>query len=336
LVGAGLVAAVVLAACAITTTAGTPTLTPAAPGPQSVLDVVAPPPPVAAAPAPTVPAPPPVAAPTYLSAGVHEHEIQVDGLTRRWTMVVPAGPEGAAPTALVIVLHGVGGRGVDMRSTGLEPLASSQRVVLAYPDGYGGAWNDGRPGADPVVPGPAVDDSGFLRRMIEETSSKTGADARRVAVVGFSNGAMMASKVACDLADRVAAVAVVAGSAGQGFEQSCRPARPVAVMLVAGSGDRTVPYAGGRVADWGTKRRGYVAAADDVFAFWRAQSGCTTTQVAPAPASATGLRGADCRSDAAVVRYRVNGGVHEWFRPPQFDTTAMVWDFVTRRFASAT
>ncbi len=332
-----------LVACAITTTAATPTPTPAPalPAGGPALAVVAPAPP---APPPTpapvttlasVPAPAPaVTAPTYLPAGVHEHDVAVDGLTRRWTTVVPASPDGAAPTGLVVVLHGVGGRGVEMRSTGLEPLATSQRVVFAYPDAYGGAWNDGRPGADPMVPGAPIDDTGFLRRMIEETTARTGADARRVAVVGFSNGAIMAGRVACDLADRVAAVVVVAGTAGQGFEQSCRPARPVAVMLVAGSADRIVPYAGGKVADWGTKRRGYVAGAEDFFAFWRAQSGCTAAQPTPGPASASGLRGSDCRSDAAVVRYRVTGGIHEWFRPPLFDTTGVVWDFVGKRLSS--
>ena len=34
-------------------------------------------------------------------------------------------------------------------------------------------------------------------------------------------------------------------------------------------------------------------------------------------------------------RYRVVGGGHEWFRPPTFDTAGAVWDFVTRRFATA-
>jgi polyhydroxybutyrate depolymerase len=326
--GVGAAFATLAAACAITTTIAPPVPAPAPliPADRTVLDVVAPP--------AAVPVPEPVPVPTYLAAGVHENELQVDGLTRRWTTVVPASPDGAAPTGLVVVLHGVGGRGTDMRSTGLEPLAASQRVVFAYPDAFGGAWNDGRPGADPVVAGVAPDDTGFLRRMIEDTASKTGADPRRVAVVGFSNGAIMASRVACDMADRVAAIAVIAGSAGQGFEQTCRPARPVAVMLVAGSADRTVPYAGGRVADWGTKRRGYVAGAEDFFAFWRAQSGCTSTQPAPGPASASGLRGADCRSDAVVVRYRVTGGIHEWFRPPLFDTTAVVWDFVGKRLTS--
>jgi polyhydroxybutyrate depolymerase len=156
-----------------------------------------------------------------------------------------------------------------------------------------------------------------------------------MAVVGFSNGAIMAGRVACDLADRVAAVAVVGGTAGQGFEQSCRPARPVAVLAVAGSNDRTVPYGGGRVADWGARRRGFVAPVDDFFAFWRAQAGCSSTQPVPALPQVAAARGAECRSETAVVRYRVNGGGHEWFRPPGLDTTNVVWDFVTRRFAAS-
>ena len=277
--------------------------------------------------------PPPPPARIYLSAGVHDHQVQVDAHRRRWTTVVPARADGTPPTGLIVVLHGVGGRGVDMRSVGFEPLAAAAGAVVAYPDALGGAWNDGRPGADAVVPDSAVDDVRFLRLVIEETSARTGADARRVAVVGFSNGAVMAGRVACELADRVAAVAAIGGTAGQGFEASCRPARPVAVLVVAGSNDRTVPYGGGRAADWGARRRGFIAPVDDFFAFWRAQAGCTSTQPVPALAQVSAMRGADCRAD--VVRYRVNGGGHEWFRPPGLDTTSVVWDFVTRRFATS-
>jgi len=283
-------------------------------------------------PATVAPEPPPPA-PAYLAAGVHEHQVQVDAHPRRWSTVVPARPDGALPTGVVVVLHGVGGRGADMRSAGFEPLALAQGAVVAYPDAFGGAWNDGRPGADPVVANGPVDDVRFLRLLIEETGARTGADPQRVAVVGFSNGAVMAGRVACDLADKVTAVAAIGGTAGQGFESSCRPARPVAVMVVAGSNDRTVPYGGGRVADWGARRRGSVAAVEDFFAFWRAQAGCSSTQPVPAVPQVSAMRGADCRAEAAVVRYRVNGGGHEWFRPPGLDTTNVVWDFLTRRFA---
>jgi len=277
----------------------------------------------------------PAAAPAHLPAGMHERQIDVDGHIRRWTTVVPAAVNGSRPPALVVVLHAVGGQGADMRSKGFEPLAAEQGVVMAYPDALGGAWNDGRPGADAMVPGVTVDDSRFLRLLIEETVARTGADTRRVAVVGASNGAMMAARVACDLADRVSAVALVVGSAGQGFEQSCRPARPVAVMIVAGSDDATVPYAGGRVADSGTRRRGYVAGVEEFFDYWRAQNGCTSTQILAGSAAVSGARGSECRSGNAVLRYRVDGGGHEWYRMPRFDTTTAIWAFVNQRFATA-
>lgn len=318
-----------LAACTGGNTAGPSAVLNAAPVAQPApVAVTLPPAPaitVAPAPAPVVPepAPTPAPAPAYLPAGVYDHQVEIDGVVRRWTTVVPA--DGPA-SGLVVVLHGVGGRGADMRSAGFEPLAATKGVVMAYPDAHGGAWNDGRPGADPVVPGLAVDDGRFLRHLIDETVTRTGA--ARVAVVGFSAGAVMASRLACDLADRVAAVALVAGTAGQGFERSCRPGRAMAVMMAAGVSDPVVPYAGGRIANWGTKRRGFLAGVDEVFAFWRSQNGCASTQTAGAEA-----RGTDCRSP--VVRYRVSGSAHEWYRAPRFDTTNIVWDFVQRRFSVA-
>lgn len=321
---AGVLVMAALAACAGGDTAG-PTVV------ESVAPAVAPVPAVTVAPAlppaEVVAQPMPAPAPVYLPAGVHEHQVDVDGVSRRWTTVVPSGPPASA---VMVVLHGVGGRGADMRSAGFEPLAAGKGVVLAYPDALGGAWNDGRPGADHVVAGAPVDDGRFLRMLIDDTVARTGADAGRVAVVGFSNGAVMASRLACDLADRVSAMALVAGTAGQGFERSCRPSRPIAVMMAAGVNDTVVPYAGGRIANWGNKRRGYLAGVEELFTFWRAQNGCTSLQAAGGEA-----RGAGCRSGSPVVRYRVTGAAHEWYRAPRFDTTGTVWDFMLRRLTTA-
>lgn len=271
--------------------------------------------------------------PALLAPGVHERQLEVDGLPRHWTTVVPTRAGGAAPAGLVIVLHGVGGSGAGMRTMDFEPLASASGMVMAYPDGFGAAWNDGRPGLDPVVPGVTVDDVRFLRLLIDETVAQTRADPRRVAVVGFSNGAIMATRVACDLSDQVAAVAVVAGSAGQGFQQSCRPAGPVGLMVVAGADDATVPYAGGKVASFGALNRGFVAPVEDLFSFWAAANGCASTATAVA-GHVREARGVECRRASTVVRYQVGGAGHEWFRAPSFDTTGAVWDFVTRGFAA--
>lgn len=286
-----------------------------------------------------VDAPEPGVGPEYLPAGAHERTVTLDGQKRRWMTVVPPPADGVPAAGVVVVLHGVGARGVDMRPTaGLEPLAAPAGVVLVFPDAFGGAWNDGRPGADAVAVGTSIDDVRFLRLVIDETVTRTGAPPGRVAVVGFSAGAVMASRVGCELAERVAALALVGGSAGQGFEQTCRPAKPLATLLVAGSADSTVPYSGGRVADWGTRKRGFVASVDDVAAFWSAQGGCGPVSPQPAgvaTATVSEARAADCRAGTAVVRYRVIGGGHEWFRAPRFDTTGAVWQFVNGRFTAA-
>ncbi len=279
------------------------------------------------------PAPSPEAG--RLPAGVHVRVVHLDGQRRRWTTVVPESG-GRAANGVVVVLHGVGGRGPDMRATaGLDARAAAAGVVTVYPDGFAGAWNDGRPGADPVTPGEPVDDVAFLRLVVDETVARTGAAPGRVAVVGFSAGAVMAGRMGCEAADRIVAVALVAGSAGQGFEGGCRPVRPVAAMVVAGSADTIVPYSGGRVADWAGRRRGFVAPVEDFFAFWAAQGGCTSTLPASPSPQVSELRAADCQPGGAALRYRVGGGSHEWFRSPRFDTSEAVWRFVAGQLAAA-
>src|SRR5262249_42892738 len=137
-----------------------------------------------------------------------------------------------------------------------------------------------------------------------------------------------------DLSEHVEAVAMVAGSAGEGFQQSCHPARPVAMMVAAGANDPTVPYNGGKVANFGNLSRGYVAPVDDLFSFWTSADGCVSTDTTVA-GEISEAHGVGCRLSSSVVRYKVGGAGHEWFKTPGFDATARVWDFVTRRFATS-
>ena len=79
------------------------------------------------------PPPPPPPAPERLAPGVHQHEINIEGQVRKWTTVVPPGAEAGLPQALVVVLHGVGGRGVDMRTLGFEALAAPRASSSPIP-----------------------------------------------------------------------------------------------------------------------------------------------------------------------------------------------------------
>ncbi len=272
-----------------------------------------------------------------IGVGVHRLDVEHQGRTRSWTVVVP--PAGS-PGGLVVVLHGRGGSGEGMRALGLEPLAARRGTVLAYPDAVDGSWNDGRAGVASVAHQERVDDVGFVRRLVEITAAETGADPGRVALIGFSNGAMMAHEVACAEPGLVRAVVLVGAAGTDQHPDTCRPDRPVAVTVVAGTADPIVPYAGGTIAADPPGSRGASAPIEATVAAWRRTNRCSGTATdpipgtpvvtvshssiapptmpvsppAPPPAHRTGCA-------APVVLHRVDGGRHDWPRLAGFDTT---------------
>ena len=273
-------------------------------------------------------------APNPLAVGVNEQQLPAGGFSRNYLAVVP--PPTAKPRSLLIVLHGVNGRGANMRSMGFEPAAAPNGTVVVYPDALGGSWNDGRLGMEPMQPGMVTDDIAFLRALIDEMVSRANVDASRVAVAGFSNGAMMASRVACEMPDRVRGVALVGGTAGPNYAQSCQPSRSVPIVEVHGTNDPIVPYAGGKVADNQGHKRGSVISVADFVSFWSSTCHCSGTRETniKAALAVTMVEAQSCATGSPVVHYRVNGGSHEWFRIQGFDTTKVVWDFLaTNSFA---
>ena len=230
----------------------------------------------------------------------------------------------------LIVLHGVNGRGANMRTMGFEPSATTNGTVVVYPDALGGSWNDGRVGMEPMQPGMVTDDVAFLRSLIDEMVSRANVDETRVAVAGFSNGAMMASRVACEMPDRVHGIALVGGTGGQNYAQVCKPLRSVPIVEVHGTNDPIVPYAGGKVADNQGHKRGSVLSVPEFMSFWSSTCHCAGTRETSIKAAlaVTMIEAQSCTLGSPVVQYRVNGGSHEWFRIQGFDTTKVIWDFL--------
>jgi polyhydroxybutyrate depolymerase len=217
-----------------------------------------------------------------------------------------------------------------MRGLGFEPAAALNSTVVVYPDAIGGSWNDGRIGMEPMQTGMVTDDVAFLRALIDEMVTRANVDATRVAVAGFSNGAMMAGRAACDLADRLRGAAMVGGTAGQNYAQVCVQKRSMPIVEVHGTNDTVVPYLGGNVADNQGRKRGSVISVRDFVSFWSGACHCTGTRetTIKAALAVTMVESQACTPGSPVVHYRVNGGAHEWFRIQGFDTTKVVWDFV--------
>jgi polyhydroxybutyrate depolymerase len=220
-----------------------------------------------------------------------------------------------------------------MRPVGFEPLAEASGTVIAYPDALDGSWNDGRTGVDHPSNINQVDDLGFLRALIDDLTAHAGVDADRVWVVGYSNGGMMASRAACELADHLSAVALINGPGAAGLSQRCHPARPLRVLLIHSVGDPVVPYAGGAISAHNGHPRGASAPVMDVFTLWATVNHCTARAEASASdasapeAPITRIRAVGCLAGTAVTHHRLEAATHAWPNSPAFSATPTAWNF---------
>ena len=281
------------------------------------------------------------ASPSPAPAGTTSYSFDHDGLKRTYNLHVPATLDRSKPVPLVIELHGGGGDGNHIDGlTGFYALADREGFVVAAPSGVDKGWNDGR--VDPKTSSTA-DDVGFLSEMIDRIEAQVPIDPRRVYVTGISNGAIMSGRLACQLSERIAAIAQVAGTAAVETAAACHPARPVPVLEIHGTADPLVPYAGGTVVPQLGDGRGQVVGVDAWSAFWAANNSAGTPPATTSIGTDTTVRtwhGATPQSD--VVFYRVEGAGHTWPGGSQylpkliigstsksFDASEVIWQFLS-------
>ena len=252
-----------------------------------------------------------VGAPASAAPDVAQGALTVSGLQRTYFVHVPPGP----PNGLVINLHGAGLTGADQAaSSGYNTIADQHGFVVAYPNGVDFSWADGRGASAPDRQG--VDDVGFLAALITQLTQQYGISPGRVFVTGMSAGGFMATRLACDRADLVAAVAPVAGTLGSGVP--CAPSRPVSVLEVHGDADPVVPYHGGPMVGRGGPSD--IVAAPVLADRWRALNGCPPP--APGATLSTG-----CAAGTAVDFVTIPGGGHTWPTAMGFNASVASADF---------
>jgi polyhydroxybutyrate depolymerase len=203
--------------------------------------------------------------------------LDVDG--RPLHLHVPGGYDAAAKAPLVVLLHGYTSSGAEQEDYFQLTAESDRRGFLyATPDGTVDRENNRFWNATPACCdfyGTGVDDSRYLRRLLDTVAAKYPVDPARVYFVGHSNGGFMALRMACEHADRVTAVVSLAGAA-TADPAACRPVRPVSVLQIHGTSDRTIHYEGA------SSPRPYPSAKGTVD-MWRALDGCADKPDTSAP-----------------------------------------------------
>ena len=235
-----------------------------------------------------------------LAAGDHALTVATDAGERAVLLHVPAGGA-TTPRPLVVALGGAGQTGAQFaRDTAYSTLADREHFLVAYPTAAGAKpfWN-----MNGHVPG-RPDDVAFLRAALDRVEDATCVDPSRVYATGVSNGGGMTALLGCELADRLTAIAPVAG--GYGTQPACHPSRPLAVLEVHGTADQVVPYAG--------KGAGHSGSVSSFLAMWRRLDRCTggVRRVPGVPPSVTELAWWPCSPGADVVHDRIAGERHGW------------------------
>lgn len=266
--------------------------------------------------------------PRELSAeGVERRVLERDGRPREFYLYRPVAAAGrAAP--LVFVIHGGGGRALQMRRAGFEALADREGFVVVYPQGWNNGWADGRLGERIVRRAEGADDPAFFKAMLDGLVAEGIADPSRIYATGPSNGGFMSFRIGCELP--VAAIAPVIGAMGVDFSAACKPQRPIGVLMINGTQDRLVPYGGGAVA--GNASGGIGHAVDDTIAQWLGHNRCAATKTettlpdrARDDETTTTLFVWDqCAPGGEVRLMRVNGGGHAWHGPVEPPTAARI------------
>jgi polyhydroxybutyrate depolymerase len=252
--------------------------------------------------------------------GLRLLEMEHGGTERSCLVHVPKS-RAAAPSPLLIVLHGGGGTAkgiVKLTKQRFNELADRDGFYVAYPSGIGKSWNDLRDDSDAYAHRHAVDDVGFIAVLIDRLAAEYPIDRGRIFATGISNGGLMSYRLACSL-PAIRGIAAVAATHPAGQEGKCAPSRPMNVMIINGTDDPIIPYAGGDIKLLGIKR-GRVVPTDDTVSYWVSFDKCRGNgdqELLPDtdPGDKTRVKKIsynNCDGGARVILYRVEGGGHTW------------------------
>jgi polyhydroxybutyrate depolymerase len=210
-------------------------------------------------------------------------KVDVDDVSRNFVVHLPKGYTPQQHYPVVILLPDQNQSAEEMQQlTHFNQLADKDGIIAVYPVATNGRWNVGVRPDQPSIMSPRrsgyghhggmggggypggggggypgggqtsdenksrsepADDVAFLNQMLDQLAAKYSVDAHRIYATGLGDGGIMALRVGCSMADRVAAIAPV--DAALPKTMICLPSRPVPALFIDGTDDPIIPYEGG-------------------------------------------------------------------------------------------
>lgn len=265
--------------------------------------------------------------------------ITVDGRNRTYLLNLPPGYyESDSTLPLVIGLHGTGGSAQQFdRDYGFTSKANNSNFIVVYPEGVRSTgilglrtWNAGT--CCDFAMEQAIDDVKYIRTLLDNLAAGYKINSKRVYITGMSNGGMLSYRLAQDMADKIAAVAVV--SCSMMLPAPLASTRPIPLLHIHSALDTKIPYYGG-IGIGGY----YFPPVDSVHRVWAQHNGCSSEPVVLTDNESYKLtEWNNCMPGATIRCYLTRDGGHSWpggHKPNArgdnpstvIDATGLIWDF---------
>ena len=166
-----------------------------------------------------------------------------DSLHRSYRIYLPAIYNSSLQTPLVFNFHGLSSNSfAAMWHADFRSIADTANFIIVYPQGLLNSsgethWNIGQSGT-------LTNDIDFISKLIDSLTLEYNIDLDRVYSTGISNGAYMSYRLACELSDKIAAIAPVAGSYISYMLNFCNPTHSTPLLHVHGVADSNSIYYG--------------------------------------------------------------------------------------------
>jgi polyhydroxybutyrate depolymerase len=249
-----------------------------------------------------------------------QRTLVVGEMERSYFLHIPPGLNSQKAAPLVFVFHGYQENGDYARNyTDLDSIADTNGFIVVYPDGSGLpgslSWNGGGCCGDAVLNN--VDESAFARALLADVETLASVDRKRIYATGFSNGALLSYRLACEMSDIFAAVAPVGGVL---MYTPCQPQQAVSLMHVHGLKDRLVPIEGG-----GSGIQ-FPPIAEGL-STWAELDGCAGDSKVENSGPLTHTTYSACASGISVEFYTVEGTGHGWPSKYVAPISQLIWEF---------
>jgi polyhydroxybutyrate depolymerase len=239
-------------------------------------------------------------------AEVFVESMSIDGAKREWRLFVPERYDGSGKHALVLDFHGTGGTPEGQaKNSALTELAAEKGFLVVNPAGAYRRTPEGGLTWNVDIDAKGVDDVKFVRALIDQLKARYSIDPKRIYSTGFSGGARISSRLACDLSDVIAAIGAVGGIR---FPDSCTPEHPVAILAIHSVDDDVNHFVhrSDSPAYW-------PVGVSEAVASWARYNQCAAAPTQNRiSAEITKISHEKCRAGSEIVFYKLQHGGHTW------------------------